>query len=129
MSDSGTGSVMDQVRSIDVKLLIAGLELTAHVVGPADDTNGVEAAGAAGLVPVHPAIGHTVPAFDRGCKGRRGGDRRSDMLDGRGGREACEEGGEEEQDEGVDGRHRDVDHGFYRGKCISVCCGTEYRQV
>jgi hypothetical protein len=51
------------------------------------------------------------------------------VLDGRGGREACEEGGEEEDNEEVDGRHRDVCRGFYQAKCISVCCGTECCQV
>lgn len=39
--------------------------LTAHVVGPADDTDGVEATDAACLVPVHPAVGHAVPRIDR----------------------------------------------------------------
>ena len=44
--------------------------LTAYVVGPADDTNGIEASGAACLVPVHPAVGHAVPCLDhRGVSG------------------------------------------------------------
>lgn len=103
--------------------------LTAHVVGPADDADGVETAGAAGLVPVHPAVGHAVSGFDRRREWGRGDYRRSDVLDGRGGREACEEGGEEEEDEGVGGRHRDVRRGVYQGEYISVCCGTECCQV
>ena len=82
--------------------------LTAHVVGPPDDTDGVEAAGAAGLVPVHPAVGHAGP--------------RREVLDGRGDCEAREEGGEAQHDDGADGRHRDVCLVFYQRRCISVCC-------
>lgn len=41
------------------------VRLTAHAVCPADDTDGVEAAGAAGLVPIHPPVGDAVSGFDR----------------------------------------------------------------
>ena len=86
-------------------------KLTAHVVGPADDTDGVEAAGAACLVPVHPAVGHAVPRIDR--RGEAGdaevGIREVlEVLGGRGDREAREEGGKEGHDHGVDVRHRGV---------------------
>lgn len=61
--------------------------LTAHVVGPTDDTDGVKAAVAASLVPVHPAVGHAVPRIDRrGEAGDAGGGVREvlEVLDGRG---------------------------------------------
>ena len=98
-------------------------KLTAYVVGPPDDTDGVEAAGAAGLVPVHPAVGHAGPRLD--CWGEGGGDVGGrEVLDGRGDREACEEGGEVQHDDGADGRHRDLSRVLYQRGCISVCCKT-----
>ena len=85
---------MDWVSLSDRGEFYVRVKLTADVVGPADDADGVEAAGAAGLVPVHPAVGHAVSDFD--CWGEGGGDVGwIDFLDGRGGCEAREEGGEE----------------------------------
>lgn len=81
--------------------------LTAHVVSPAGDTDGVEAAGAAGLVPVHPAVGHAVSGLD--CRDEYGGGIGGrDVLDGRGYCEAGEEGDEAQHDNGANGRHGDV---------------------
>lgn len=73
MSDSGTGSVMKLVGLFDRGGVDLRVGLTADVVGPADDTAGVEAAGAAGLVPVHPAVGYAVCGFDRSAEGDTAG--------------------------------------------------------
>ena len=94
-------------------------KLTAHVVGPADDTDGVEAAGAACLVPVHPAVGHAVPRIDR--RGEAGyaevGVREVlEVRDGRGDREAREEGHDDE----IDGSHRGVYGVLFRVRFILV---------
>jgi hypothetical protein len=94
------------------------VELTTHVVGPADDADGVEAAGAAGLIPVHPAVGCAVSGFDRWGEG--GGDvGGGDLFDGGGDCEIREEGGEEGHDEEVDGRHRDF-RGAYGKASVSL---------
>ena len=80
--------------------LLEVVGLTAHVVGPADDTDGVEAAGAAGLVPIHPAVGQAVSGLD--CRDEYGGGiGRRDVRDGRGDCEAREEGGEAQHDGGA----------------------------
>lgn len=82
-------------------------DLTAHVVGPINDTDRIEGAGTACLVPVHPAVGHAVPGLDRRNEGGRDicG---SDVLDGRGDRETREEDGEEGYDNETDGWHHGV---------------------
>lgn len=106
--------------------------LTAHVVGPPNDTDGVETAGAACLVPVHPPISHAISGFDRRREVVGGGDRGSDILDGRGGREACKEDGEEEEDEEVDRRHRNVCSVLYielSGCLYVVRCSTAVVEV
>lgn len=99
--------------------------LTAYVIGPTDDTDGVKAAGAACLVPVHPAVGHAVPRIERRGEAEDaevGVREVLEKLDGRGDREAREEGGEEGHDDGVDGRHRDVCGVWYQVRCILVYC-------
>jgi len=111
LSDSGTGSAIDWVSFFDRGGFTLLEGLTADVVGPADDADGVETAGAAGLVPVHPTVGCAVSGFDFGGEGGCdvGG---SDVLDGGGECEGHEESGEKVHEHEFDGRHRDVCRGL-----------------
>jgi hypothetical protein len=103
-------------------------QLEAYVVGPTDDADRVEAAGAAGLVPVHPAVGHAVSGFDR--RGEDGDEvSRCDVLDGRDDSEARNEDGQEDHNDEVSGGHHDVCWFLYQGKCISVCRDTKSCQM